>query len=347
MARISVVAPVYNVEKYLTCFFDNMLKQTYQDFKIFVVYDISTDNSIEILKTYESRYPEKLEILYSPKKNGLGAARDFALDSGKLEGEYILFLDPDDYPEENFLKKMVQTADKSNADITICGFDRFDDATGKVYCVEMTNNKEELLDDFKTSDIVAYINPSVWNKLYRRNIIGNIRFSGIKRAEDLFFFLRVLPNIKKIKFINEVLYHYRVRYDSLSGTTTEENYREFLDGMVKIRDEYKHNLKDYKRYVPLLEMIVFIHAGISITYRLAINNKNEAAKYIKMTKYYFDKEFPGWRHNKYLGLWNGFKRGFKGIGLWLCRLLYKINMFSLFIKFYYFIQTKLKIDIKW
>lgn len=345
--RISIIAPVYNVGKYLDCFFENMIKQTYQDFKIFCVYDTSTDNSLDILKKYEKLYPDKVEVIISLKKNGLGAARDLALDSGKVKGEYVLFLDPDDYPEINFLEKMIHTADKTKADITICGFDRFDDETGKVYCVEMTKNKSNYITDVTESDTIAYVNPAVWNKLYRYSVIENSRFTEIKRAEDLIYLIRILPKVKSVAFINEVLYHYRVRYDSLSNTIKERDYDEFLDTIKVVKSEYNINYKNFNSYISLLELMVFIHAGVSFTYRLAASDKKSTNMYIRKTKDYLDENFPGWSKNKYLNISHCIKGGVKKIGLWGCRLLYKINMFKLFISFYNFIIYRLKVDIKW
>lgn len=344
--RITIIVPIYNLENYIDDFFNNLLNQTFQDFKIIAVNDCSKDRSLDILKKYKSQYPLKIEIINNDENKGLGLTRDVGLDSGLVEGDYVMFLDGDDYPDATFLEKMIKNADESQADITICGFERFDDLTGKIYSEEMTRNYPDYIEDFQKTDKIAYINPSVWNKLYRRSIIKEHRFTSIRRGEDLFFLLKLFPEVKSIKFVNEVLFHYRVRYDSLINTIDEEAFDDFLKNFIKLRAYYS-KLEDNSQYIEILDLIAFIHIGISYTYRLANGNNKKRNYYIKKTKDKLDCYFLRWKNNKYLNFKHCILGGSKKIGLWGCRLLYKINMFGVFIKIYLFIIEKLKVDIKW
>ena len=344
--RVTIIVPIYNLENYIPTFFKDLEKQTFQSFKIIAIDDFSSDNSLNMLLDYKEKHYLKIVVLNNSENLGPGLTKDVGLDSGFIEGDYVLFLDGDDRFEADFLEKMVENADESNADITVCGFDRFDDKSGEVYSKEMVNNHPDYIVNLTSNDKFAYINPSLWNKLYRRDLIKDLHFSNVKRGEDLIFLLYLFPRIQSIKFINEILIHYRVRYGSLINTTSEMSFDIFLNDLINLK-KYYLQLNNNKQYIEILELVVFIHLGISYTYRLASNDRKKKLYYIKNTKDCLDRYFPGWRKNRYLNIKHCVFGGSKKIGLWGCRLLYKINMFGVFIKVYLFIIEKLKIDIKW
>ena len=345
--KISIVVPVYNTEPYLEDFFTRMVDQTFKDYKVYLVYDVSSDNSLNILKKYEASFPEYFEVLYSPKKDGLGAARDYALDSGKINGDYVMFLDPDDYPDKNFLEKLYNEAIKTGADITMCGFERFDDETGDVICTEMVHNPTELITDIENCDLLAYMNPVVWDKLYKRKLVEQIRFTNIKRTEDVFWLLRMIPSIHSIKCINEVLYHYRSRSDSLLNTLTEKAYDEVSDALISISKEFEQNGFKSSKYWDLIEFIVFCRFGIGVTYRVSKTNKNKAKLISNRTKALLDAHFCNWKKNKFLSFRHCASHKIKGIAIWGCGLLYKINKFPIYVKLYSFMQRHTKTEVRW
>jgi glycosyltransferase involved in cell wall biosynthesis len=346
-AKISIIVPLYNVESYLSVFFEKLMSQTFQNFSILCVYDNSTDGTYRVLMEQVDKYPGKITVLEKGKKEGLGAARDYAMDSGLVNSKYVMFLDADDYPEPDFLEKLVNAADESDADITVCGFKRFDDETGKIYSIEMINNKNTLLSNVTADDTIAYMNPAVWNKLYRYELVKDLRFTTVKRGEDILYLIRMLPSIQSVCFINEALYHYRVRYDSLSNTITEKNFDEFLVLFCAIKDGYSES-RENDSYLPLLELTTFIHIGIAFTYRVSARKNFNIHAFIKNTRAFMDREVPGWRKNRFINLPYSFKhRGIKGVALWSCRLLYKAGLFIIFIRLYNFMIDKLKVDKKW
>ena len=343
---ISIIVPVYNSAKYLPEFFSKLEEQTFQNFKVYIVYDESKDDSLDKINAQINAKPDKYELLVSPKKEGVGAARDYALNSGKIDGDYILFLDPDDYPENIFLERLYQKAVETGADVIACGFERFEDKSNKVLCTEMVHNPEYVVTDIIDFDLFAYMNPVVWDKLYRRDAIEGLRFTKVKRAEDVFWLMRMIPRIKSIAFINEVLYHYRVRNDSLLNTIGKKEYFEAIDGFVKVGKEIQEK-KIQDEYVELLNAIAFFRCGIGITYRSAINDIKNTKQYIKKSKQVLDECYPGWDKNKFLKLRICQKHGIKGIAIWVCNILYKINFFQIYIYLYYFFQKRFKIEIKW
>lgn len=344
--KISIIVPVFNTAKYLNQFFSQLDKQEYTDFKVYIVYDESQDDSYKIIKNKEKNSPNKYKVLFSPKKNGLGAARDFALDSGLIKGDYVLFLDPDDYPNENFLSELIKSAEETDADITMCGFERFDDETGKVLCTEMINNPIELITDVANFDLLAYMNPVVWDKLYKRKLIENIRFGIIRRSEDVFWLMRMIPYINSIKCVNKSLYHYRVRSDSLLNSITKKDYEEVLSNYVKVSNEYKMQISN-SDYVDIINLIAFLRCGIGITYRAALHDLKNATWYCERSKETLNVYYAGWQHNRFLRFNVCKKHGLKGIAIWGCLLLYKSNLFVVYIYLYYLFTKIFKKEVKW
>ena len=120
--EVTVIVPVYNVEKYLDDFFSRMMAQTFKNFRIVVVFDDSGDDSLAIIKGYRDNGVIPIEILQSERPRGLAAARDYALENGAIEGDYLLFLDPDDYPDVDFVESLVDEAKRSNHDVRVPAF---------------------------------------------------------------------------------------------------------------------------------------------------------------------------------------------------------------------------------
>lgn len=344
--KLVVITPVYNLERYLKGFFDNLKKQSFQDFHLIIVDDCSSDGSLKVLKKYEQIMPEQITVIENDINKGAGASRDIGLVSEMAKGDYIMFLDADDYFEETYFEKMVNAIEQSNADLVVCGFDRVDEDTGQIYSKEMLNIKPERLTNLQKSEKVAFINPAPWNKIFNSKIITeNVRFC-FRTGEDLLFLLKAIPNLQEIYFLNELLYHYRIRKTSLMNTISKKNYDEFLNGLIDVKKTYE-SINKYEKYKNILDLIAFIHLGISYTYRLASNKNMNRRQVIRTTKENLNTYFPGWRTNPYLNFSHSIKKGIKGIGLWGCCLLYKLNMFGIFVGLYTFLINHLKIDIKW
>lgn len=343
--KVNVIVPVFNVAPYLNKFFDSLLNQTFQDFDIWIVNDKSTDNSPVIIEGYAKQFPSKINVINNSANLGLCGARNVGLDQCDSNGEYVLFLDSDDYIEVTYIERMVHNADKYHADITICGLERFDDNTGRCVCREMINNPEEAVTDIKNFEMLGYMNPVVWNKLFRRTVIGDMRFTTIKRSEDTVFLFSVLPNVKTIKFVNEVLYHYRLRDTSLSGSITEEIYESMLEGFKDTKADFVSDSR-YKEFIDLFIVQVFIRCGLGGACRLSFKDMRKAVYYENRTKRFMDEYFPEWRKNKYLSLQKCWKRNFHIFAVSCAAQLYKYHLFTVFIYAYWFMSCVCKIDLR-
>ena len=159
--KISVIIPVYNVEKYISKCLDSIVNQTLESIEIIVVNDGSLDNSQEIIDEYVKKYPKKVKS-FIKDNGGQGSARNIGLQHAK--GEYISFVDSDDWLELNTLKEMYNLAKKNNSDVVIC--DMVDHLTsGKI-----------LYHNCTVYDNVYEVTPSACNKIFKRSIIGDIKF---------------------------------------------------------------------------------------------------------------------------------------------------------------------------
>ena len=189
MTKISVIVPVYNVEEYLDKCLDSLVNQTLKDIEIIVVNDGSPDNSQKIIDKYVKKY--KNVKAYTKKNGGLSDARNYGLT--KAKGEYIAFIDSDDYTDITMLEKMYQKAKNKKLDIVVCD-------CYKVY--PNNENQEILISNLKYSEdnVKNYLlaPPMAWNRLYKKEIFDNIKFVKGIYYEDL----ECTP--KLVKYTNKI-----------------------------------------------------------------------------------------------------------------------------------------------
>lgn len=335
---VSVIIPVYNVKDYVDRCVNSIINQTYKNIEIILVDDGSTDGSGKLCDKIKER-DKRIKVLHK-ENGGLGSARNHGYNNSI--GDYILFLDSDDYIELDTIQKMIEY--KDDYDIVCCGFNRVDEETKKVYSEEMIKLPfDELEIDDKNIMHATFLSPSGWGKLFKRDLINGIEFSSNKKAiEDTLFYLEVIPKVKKIKFIKEVLWHYMVRKDSLIMSITEEKADLFENDLIIIKSKYIDNKYSQKQF-DFLTIAVFVHDCISIPSRLYNNKSVDICKRLKHIKQYMNTNFPNWKNVKF----NIKGQLFKNIAIHVLRFMYKINIFIVFLHLYSFLINKFKIDIKW
>lgn len=335
--EVSVIIPVFNVKSYLKRCVESVLNQSYRNIEIILVDDGSTDESGKMCDDFLV-VDNRIKVFHK-SNGGLGSARNYGIEHSS--GNHILFLDSDDYIDTNTVEKLMEY---SNYDIVCCGFDRVDEETKKVYSTEMIGMSfDELEINDKTINETAFLSPSGWGKLFKRELIGTTRFSSNKKSiEDTLFYLEIIPKTKKIKYIKEILWHYMVRKNSLIMALTEEKADLFENELLDIKQRYIE-LNYSKERFDFLTVETFIHNCISIPSRL-YNNKDVKIRYrLKHIKRYMNENFEDWKKVKF----NIKGQLIKKVALHIVRFMYKINIFILFLRLYNFAINKLKIDIKW
>ena len=250
MPKISVIVPVYNVEKYIAKCLKSLTLQTLQGIEIIIVNDGSLDRSIDIIEKYVKENPTKIKY-YEKKNGGLSTARNYGLEYAT--GEYIAFLDSDDYVEINMYEEMYNLAKKENADMVECDFIWEWEYGKKVYDKRKEYKTKE--DMMKKPRVVA------WNKIYKREILNKnkIRFPEGLIYEDMEFFYKLLPHLNKISYINKYFVHYIQRKDSISNKQTKkiEDIFKILDNIFdyykeqNLYNQYEKELKYMKKRILL------------------------------------------------------------------------------------------------
>ena len=307
MIKVSIIVPFYNVENYIEKCLQSLVNQTLKDIEILLVNDGSQDKSEAIAKQFVEKYPNK--IVYLTKENGgLSDARNYAISYAK--GEYIAFLDSDDYVETNMYEEMYHKAKQEDLDYVECDFlweypDKTLESKGKQY-----SNKKEM---FIHTRVVA------WNKLIKREIIQNnhLEFPKGYRYEDVEFFYKLLPFIHHYGIVQKPFIHYVQRENSISNVQNTRT-KEIIDVLGHVMEYYKANnlFEEYK------EEIEYIYARYilcsSMLRMVMIENKKERKEIINFAWKSLNTQFPNWKKNPYLkdkGLKNLYMRSVNDVTL--------------------------------
>ena len=287
--QISIIIPVYNVEKYLRECLNSILNQTFQDFEIICVDDGSTDKSLEILQEYKKK--DDRFVILQQRHSGAGSARNNGIRLA--EGKYIQFLDADDYFEPDLLEEMYNHAERFDADLTVCSSRKVDDEgniteTGSpnfpINIDKIPMEKVFNREDFK-DDIFSLFTPIVWNKLIKKSFLeeNHLEFPPLTIYEDIAFMHSLVLCANKIVAFNKELINYRFnRPGSLVSTRSSHTIEAikscmYLGEFLKLRgflpeyenaykkvfinhiraeisycndDEYKKFLKEFKTLMP-------------------------------------------------------------------------------------------------
>lgn len=342
--KISIVIPVFNAEKYLECMLDSILEQSFKDFEIIAVNDGSKDDSLKVLEQYKDKF-KKFNII-NQENTGSYRARMTGIKAAK--GEYITILDCDDKIDKTFLEELYKSIKKEDADIAICGFNRVEFETNHIFSKEMCNHKKKIIDVEKNPEYLIQINTSLWNKLFKTQILKeSIELKNIpKILDDMSYLTLIYLKVKKITFVDKPLYKYFVHKSSLITNIKEEDLNNTRLALREIREEYIKQ-KVNKDKLEVLTCLVFLHTVISIQYRLYETNKNNFKNVKKTTDLYMKKYFDEYKKTKYLKLSYSITHGFSNIKIAIMKIIYDLNLFTIFLKFYNFLINRLKIDIKW
>lgn len=262
MPKFSIIIPVYNIEEYLKECLESIINQSFKDFEVICVNDGSTDNSLEILQKYAEN-DERFKVL-NQENQGQGVARNNALNIAN--GEYILFVDPDDFIELNMLEVFNERLDIQNVDVAFFDYQifgentktkivRFMDEMKKIFNLNINDNlvfnwQELVKDNFR------YTAMMVWNKVYSNKFLkeNHIQFAPNKHAEDHIFSISATLLANKISYIKKTLYYYRKRSDSSVNKVSENNFCIFeniaiVADFLKQNNLYKKYEHDFRNYI--------------------------------------------------------------------------------------------------
>ncbi|SHM51989.1 glycosyltransferase family 2 protein [Chryseobacterium polytrichastri] len=260
--KVSIIVPVYNVENYLAKCLDSLMNQTLQNIEVLVINDGSKDNSEKIIQQYAQQYPEKIKA-FSKENGGLSDARNFGID--RATGDFIGFVDSDDYVTETMFEEMVTLAEKYQSKMVICNIQKVDqhgNITQKL--TQIPNMPEEIIlkDNFSVFSDLSYF---ACNKLFQKELFDQKRFKKGVHFEDIQLIPQLLLACENIAQTQNFHYQYLERTDSISKTHTEKG----LDILKAVEDvesifeksqysEKKRELKNFQIFEGVYSFLAYL-----------------------------------------------------------------------------------------
>lgn len=271
---ISVIVPIYKVEKYLNTCIDSIINQTYKNLEIILVDDGSPDNCPKICDEYAKK-DARIKVIHSENR-GVSSARNIGLDN--VSGKWVVFIDADDWVDENYIYLLLNQIDES-VDIICCGYKRVNG-----------NNIEKVNDDNKTIiyDNIKFIEKLlnvqngygfVHTKLIRKSLINNIRFDqNLKVSEDALFNMELARNTKQIKVINKAIYNYRITSESTVKKYDEGYVEKYYKAMQMCYDYIHNNFENNSEMILNINNFIVYHVmliAVNYCYNPENPNKNK------------------------------------------------------------------------
>ena len=257
--KISVIVPVYNVENYLEKCLNSLVNQTLEELEILVVNDGSTDDSQKIIEVFQRKFPQKIKS-FVKENGGLSDARNFGID--RATGEFMAFVDSDDYVSEVMMEEMYLLALKNKAELVICNLQKVDE-NGKVI-QELTQipNLPEKIELEKHFSVFSDISYFACNKIFKRELFDGKRFQKGMHFEDIELIPQLLLKCKTIAKTDAYHYQYLERSNSISKSHTERG----LDILRAVKNveiafensEYSNKKKELKNFQILEGVYTFL-----------------------------------------------------------------------------------------
>lgn len=301
MKKLSIVLPVYNVEKYLDKCLGSLVCQTIDDYEIIVVNDGSKDDSQTIIDNYVSKYPTIVKS-FIKKNGGLGDARNFGVKYST--GKYITFLDSDDYVAKDLYKNMYELAENNNYDLVVADLEYFWDDNSKESFIKEGLNiiSENNINNLFISPLFS------WNKLYRRELFTSLNciYPVGVWYEDIPVTLKYFSCIKSVGYYRGESYHYRQRSDSILGSSYNGKMYDIFSIFDLVLDDFnkRNALEKFHDEIEYLFVEHFLVYG-AFRFLRTSHYKELMAKAFDYVK----EHYPNYKKNKYIKTFN-FKNRF-------------------------------------
>lgn len=288
--KVSVIVPVYNVEDYLGRCLDSLINQTFRDYEIICINDCSPDNSADVLRNYQFEYPDLIKVYQNEENMGLGKTREKALTLAK--GEYILFIDSDDYVKNDYISSYAKLLEDGDYDIIIGGYIR--DASGK---------KTTHLPSNSVWSTVTY--PMACAKLFKKSFIdsNNLEFTQVACGEDIYFSLSAYYCGAQTKVIDYAGYYYYYNRDSITGSMDYKKNQERIMSELFSTFLGNYNLdslpEEKRRVIEYTYMANMINALFVYNRGCGVHLMKEKIAFVRRD---MQKKFPTYESNPYIGL---------------------------------------------
>lgn len=273
--KLSIIVPVYNVKPFLEACVGSLLAQGPEDYEIILVDDGATDGSGEMVTDYAQKYPGRVKALHV-SNGGQGRARNFGIEIA--QGEYIGFVDSDDWVEPEMYGRLLGRAEETGAELVYCDFmGRYSDGRTEYLPAVLQENKMSAAG-------------SSCNKIFKRELIGDVRFPVGLWYEDFAFSAMMLMRAEKIEYVREPLYDYRCGQES---TMHNNNARKNLD-IITILDGIREHM-DREENRDDFEFLVINHLLLDTINRVAKQNSPDRAETLRTLRRYARENIPSLR----------------------------------------------------
>ena len=300
---ISVIVPIYKVERYLRKCIDSILLQTYRNLEVILVEDGSPDNCSDICDEYGEK-DNRVKVIHK-ENGGLSDARNAGIEASK--GEYIIFVDSDDYIVPTMIEKMIEALLASNSDLCICNINYVDENGAVINNQNMRSpikngiySRDDVLKFLVNDGYWFYV--TAWNKLYKADVFRNIRFRVGKHHEDEFLIHEIIDCCNKVVCLEDRLYYYVQREGSIMNTTYSVKNLDGIEAKVERLLYYIKN-KKIEESILLLDnvidnlMIARIHLGEESTDRIKLISDEVKKVYVALYK---QKGIPAKKRIKFI-----------------------------------------------
>lgn len=237
MCEISVIVPVYNVEKYLERCLESILEQTFVDYEIILVEDGTKDNSGSICDRYAEKYPH-IRVIHQ-KNKGLALARKVGVENAL--GKYILFVDSDDWIHKDMLKDMYRIMKENQSEIVCCQYTRVNEKGKQILQTQMNVQQivcQNSLESAYQLFVTRYLNSAAWGKLILASLLKEVDFKGnLAVGEEHDMVTQLLAIAKRVSIITQGYYYYYWRTDSISRAGYNKKYYNSFKNYLRIRDK--------------------------------------------------------------------------------------------------------------
>lgn len=306
---VSVIVPIYNLEGYLKRCIESILCQSYKELQIILVDDGSTDGSGKICDDY-AKEDNRIEVIH--KNNaGVSSARNKGMEVAN--GEYIAFIDGDDYIDNRYFEVLVTNAEKYKCDISCCQLLTIETNGTKEKLFNITSkmfDAKYIIDNYFYNKFIKAIMYGPYNKLYRKEAIGKVRFKDYKYAEDILFVFEVLLNTNNIYYDEYIGYYYIHREDSAVKSHFTMNRFDYVDAAREIERECELNkigiLKDIHQWVYHHSLVTVRQALMNSIYTVDKQRLEYEKKYLRENKEYLRYETAMRKIDYYIIQYAGF-----------------------------------------
>lgn len=343
--KVSIIVPCYKVEKYLPRCLDSLVGQTLEGVEAICINDGSPDHCIDILRDYETRFPGKIVVIDKPNE-GVWKGRWDGI--AKAKGEYIGFLDSDDYAEPTLAEELYHAAKRADADVAVGGFERIDLESGKVLSRELCNPHEGFLIADEPGRLIE-LNTAPWNKLFRASVMRKMKDLPAPPPvldDMLFHELFYLEACGKVTFVPTPFVNYMVRSGSIINTIKPEQVEAIYGAFLQTKAIYQEKPAS-PELMQALDAAAFLHLGVSLTFRLSSNPSCNLGESIKACTAFLNEHFPTWKNSPYINRSYAKAHGGAFTKLLIAQRFYKAHLMRPFLATYRFVVERLGVDIKW